>query len=57
MVGVALMGWSLAIGFFDFELLRYVGGVVGFVALITGVDMARDNPYPWWSGGKSSFLR
>lgn len=56
-VGVALMGWSLAIGFFDFELLRWAGGLAGFVVLITGVDMARDTPYPWWTGGKPSSLR
>lgn len=55
--GVGLMAWSLAIGFFDFELLRYVGGLVGLLAFITGIDMVRDTPHPWWTGGKSSYLR
>lgn len=56
-VSVALMAWSLAIGFFDFEWLRYIGGLAGFILLITGVDMVRDDPHPWWTGGKSSYLR
>lgn len=56
-VGVALMGWSLAIGFFEVDILRWVGGLVGFVLAITGADMARDTPDPWWAGGGSSYLR
>ena len=56
-VAVALMGWSLAVGFFDFELLRYGGGLVGFVLLLTAIDLIRDDPDPWWTGGKSSFHR
>lgn len=54
-VGVALMAWSLAIGFFEFEALRWAGGVVGFVVVITGVDLARHAPYPWWSDRPSTF--
>lgn len=56
-VGVALMGWSLAIGFFEVDVLRWVGGFVGFVTTITGVDLARATPDPWWTGGRSSFRR
>lgn len=53
--GVALMVWSLAIGFFEFELLRWGGGVVGVVLVITGVDLARHAPYPWWADRPSMF--
>lgn len=53
--GLALMGWSLAIGFFEFEVFRWLGGMVGLVLVITGADLARHAPYPWWSDRPSTF--
>lgn len=52
----ALSWWSLAIGFFNFDVLRWGGGAVGVVLAITAWDVITDDPHPWWRGGKSSFL-